>query len=195
MGRRLRTRLGLLKPSLEKHVEAKQFSSMVRRTAERGLRQFFEGDTVLARNYGRGDKWRPGVVASVLGTRHYIVDVCGNLWKRHVDQLLSRPGNGSPQSSDTNTPPMQFCSAPNEITGTTDLSNNNIPAPTVLQEEPKVFDNSQNALSKDIEQEASPSENCADPGPVCRDSTPTAERYTTRANRVPPSYLKDYELK
>lgn len=27
----------------------------------------------------------------VLGSRHYVVDVSGSLWKRHVDQLLSRP--------------------------------------------------------------------------------------------------------
>jgi len=40
MGRRLRTRLGLLTPSVEKHVESRQYSTMVSRTAKRGLRQF-----------------------------------------------------------------------------------------------------------------------------------------------------------
>ena len=60
VGRRLRTRLDLLIPSVEKHVEARQYSSMVNRTTKRGLRQFHAGDTVLARNYGRGgevDTW------------------------------------------------------------------------------------------------------------------------------------------
>lgn len=91
MGRRLRTRLDLLIPSVEKHVEARQYSTMVSRTAKRGLRQFNAGDTVLARNYGRGEKWMRGVITEVLGSRHYMIEVSGNLWKRHVDQLLRRP--------------------------------------------------------------------------------------------------------
>ena len=31
-----------------------------------------------------------GVITEVLGSRHYVVDVSGSSWKRHVDQLLSR---------------------------------------------------------------------------------------------------------
>ena len=65
MGRRLRTRLDLLIPSVEKHVEARQYSSMMNRSAKRGLRQFQTGDAVLARNYGRGEKWIPGVVTDL----------------------------------------------------------------------------------------------------------------------------------
>ena len=34
-----------------------------------------------------------GVVTEVLGSRHYIVKVVGNLWKRHIDQLLRRPAD------------------------------------------------------------------------------------------------------
>ena len=49
----LRTRLDLLIPSVEKHIEARQYSSMVNRTAKRGLRYFHAGDAVLTRNYGR----------------------------------------------------------------------------------------------------------------------------------------------
>ena len=93
MGRRLRNRLDLLTPSLETHVEARQYSTMVSRTAHRGLRKFNAGDSVLARNFGRGGKWVRGVVTEVLGSRHYIVKVAGNLWKRHIDQLLRRPAD------------------------------------------------------------------------------------------------------
>lgn len=99
MGRRLRTRLDLLIPSVEKHVEARQYSTMVSRTANRGLRQFNAGDTVLARNYGKGEKWMRGVISEVLGSRHYMVEVSGNLWKRHVDQLLSRPVDVAPPNN------------------------------------------------------------------------------------------------
>lgn len=66
---------------------------MVSRTAHRGLCTFNAGDSVLARNFGRGGKWVRGIVTEVLGSRHYIVKVAGNLWKRHADQLLRRPAD------------------------------------------------------------------------------------------------------
>lgn len=91
MGRRLRNRLDLLTPSVEKYAEARQYSTMVSCTAHRGFRTFNASDSVLARNFGRGGKWVRGVVTEVLGSRHYIVKVAGNLWKRHIDQLLRRP--------------------------------------------------------------------------------------------------------
>ena len=69
---------------------------MLIRTAHRGLRQFNVGDPVLARNYGRGAKWVRGVITEVLCSRHYVVKVAGNLWKRHVDQLLRRPEDTTP---------------------------------------------------------------------------------------------------
>ena len=64
---------------------------MVSHTAHRGLRTFNASDSVVAQNFGRGGKWVRGVVTEVLGSRHYIVTVAGNLWKRHIDQLLTRP--------------------------------------------------------------------------------------------------------
>ena len=67
MGRRLCTRQDFLTPSVEKHDEARQYSSMVNCTAKRGLRQFYAGDPVSARNYVRGEKWVPGVVTKVPG--------------------------------------------------------------------------------------------------------------------------------
>ena len=88
MKRKLRTRLDLLKPSVWRHVENKQNSS-VERSASRSLRQFQKGDTVMVRNYGTGNKWLPGKISEVLGTRNYMVGTGGQLWKRHVDQLLN----------------------------------------------------------------------------------------------------------
>ena len=113
MGRRLRTRLDLLIPSVEKHVEAHQDSSMLNCIAKRGLRQFHAGDTVLARNYGREEKWIPGVVTEVLGSRHYMVEVFRNLWKRHVDQLLRQPIDDTPPA---NSPVIQRHLVPNDMT-------------------------------------------------------------------------------
>jgi len=68
MGRRLRTHLNLLIPSVPKHVETRQYSTMVRPTAHRGLRQFHAGDPVLPRNYEKGEKWMPGFITEVLGS-------------------------------------------------------------------------------------------------------------------------------
>ena len=42
-----------------------------------------------------------GVITEVLGTRHYIVDVSGSLWKRHFDPLLSRPVGVVPSTNDS----------------------------------------------------------------------------------------------
>ena len=32
--------------------------------------------------------WKRGVITDVLGSKHYYVDVNGELWKRHIDQLI-----------------------------------------------------------------------------------------------------------
>ena len=93
MGRRLCNRLDLLTPSVETHVEAVQYSTMVSRTVHGGLRKFNAGDSVLVRNFGKGGKWVRGVATEVLGSRHYIVKVAGNLRKRHIDQMLRRPAD------------------------------------------------------------------------------------------------------
>lgn len=73
MGRRPSTCLDLLIPSIEKHVEARRYTSKVNRTTKRGLRQFSAGNPVLARNYGKGEKWVPGVVTEVVCSRHCMV--------------------------------------------------------------------------------------------------------------------------
>ena len=90
MDRRLLNRLDLLAPSIDKHVKARQYSTLLSRTAHRRLRQYNAGDPFLARNYEREREWVSGVVAEVLGSRHYLVKVAGDLWKRHMDQLLRR---------------------------------------------------------------------------------------------------------
>ena len=87
MERRLCTRLDLLTPSVHKHVEAKQ-QAVVERTSDRQLRNLQVGDHFLARNYSDIGKWMQGIVAKVLGSRHYMVNIQGQLWKRHIDQLI-----------------------------------------------------------------------------------------------------------
>ena len=90
MGRRLRTPLDLLTPSVHKHVEAKQ-QVRVERTRDRKLRNLQVGDQVMVRNYSERGKW-----LQVLGSRNYIVNIQGQLWKRHIDQLIKSRMNEQP---------------------------------------------------------------------------------------------------
>ena len=41
---------------------------MLSRTTHKGLRQFSTGDSPLARNYRRGEKWVRGVIVVVVGS-------------------------------------------------------------------------------------------------------------------------------
>ena len=52
------------------------------------LRSFHTGQSVMARNFGHGDSWIPGVIARQLGPVTYLADLShGRLWKRHVDHF------------------------------------------------------------------------------------------------------------
>ena len=53
----------------------------------------------MARNYRRGPKWLPGVIAEVKGPLSYVDQMKGGaLWRRYVDQL--RNGVANTQSDD-----------------------------------------------------------------------------------------------
>jgi len=170
MRRRVRTRLDLLIPSVENHVEVRQYGSMVNRTAKGGLRQFHAGDAVLARNYGRGEKRIPGVVTEVFGgSRHYMVEVFGNHWKRHVDQLLRRPIDDTPPA---NSPAIQRHFVPNDMTSLVgqpveivpDSFTQGTPDPaTAASDEPHLMDSC---------------EPCFPEGSVTRSSCPVQDRNT-----------------
>ena len=58
------------------------------------ISRFVVGQSVFARNFGRGDKWLPGIIENVHGERNYVVKVFGShgdmIWRRHTDQLKGR---------------------------------------------------------------------------------------------------------
>ena len=215
MGRRLRTRLDLLTPSVEKHVEARQYQTMISRTAKRGLRQFNAGDPVLARNYGRGEKWMQGVITEVLGSRHYVVDVSGSLWKRHVDQLPSRPVGVVPSTNDSLIDQLPEMPSRMDTSGADDLPSMSDEIPLAGSCQPSPVDSRTLRVSKphsdlDTAMTTLPSSQLDIPETVTGDDTfrahsssscdisvPTnmEKRYPTRTNRSPPIYLRDYELK
>ena len=89
MGRRLRTRLELLRPDLSARIEQKsrRFDPMVKRSFE-------VGEPVLARDYrNRRTLWTKGVIQDRLGSVTYRVQVGKLFWKRHIDQLCELAGS------------------------------------------------------------------------------------------------------
>ena len=91
MGRKIRTRLDLLRPSRDQHVSSKQAQQKADHDKHAHPRAFHIGQNVMARNLRPGAPWLPGVVVERLGPLTYLVQVDnGQLWKRHVDHLRIR---------------------------------------------------------------------------------------------------------
>ena len=87
MGRRFRTKLDLLVPFVVTKVEKSQHKMIENNCGKN--RMLAQGDDVIARNYGKGEKWQPGIISDVLGDRHYNVNVDGREVKCHVDQMIN----------------------------------------------------------------------------------------------------------
>ena len=75
LGRKLRTHIDLLHPDLSEKVLEKQEAQKVGHDGKVAERTYRKGDSVYARNYQKGDKWLKGKIASVLGTRTYMVEL------------------------------------------------------------------------------------------------------------------------
>ena len=91
LGKRLRTRLDLLKPNTASHVESKQMQqkSVHDRTAR--PRKFVIGGKVYVRNYGQGPRWLSGEVVDTSGPVSCVVQLSGGGRRRcHHDQLRPR---------------------------------------------------------------------------------------------------------
>ena len=109
MGRQLKTRLDLVLPDINKHVESAQASQKQYHDRHSKPRSFQQGDKVLVRNYCGQPSWLPGIIRDVLGPVSYQVALAdGQLSKRHVDQLL----NDNSHCSDSE---MLECGTPEPI--------------------------------------------------------------------------------
>ncbi|XP_047020897.1 uncharacterized protein K02A2.6-like [Helicoverpa zea] len=89
-GRRLRSRLDVLRPDVAAVVRAKQERQVARNAGTD--RHFNVGDAVLARNYSaRGEKWTEATVVKKTGPVSYTVDIGKGLeWRRHADQIIPK---------------------------------------------------------------------------------------------------------
>jgi len=188
MGRNLRTRLDLIKPSVHSRVETSQ-EKIASRTANRGCRKLYCGDPILARNFGSGDKWMRGVVTEILGNKHYHIEVNGQIWKRHIDQLLNRQ---VPQGSEENVENKVIQNAssviPNRFASTTSAS-----VPARVSHPISVPAQNVPIQQTDSNMPSPESKSCTTPAKTNNSATNSEieTRYPVR-ERKPPSYLKDF---
>jgi len=105
LGRLLRTRLDLIKPTSKNYVPRANHSE----------RLFEIGLYVLVRDYRpSSSKWIPGIIHEKIGSLMYGVKVSGNvIWKRHCDQIIDKvrpvsdPSYRQPVITPVTDPPRQ----------------------------------------------------------------------------------------
>ena len=86
--REVRTRFEILKPNQESRVMDKQSQQKSDHDKRSRHRQFFLGQSVMAKNLRPGPKWVPAVVVERLGPLSYLVETSEHeCWRRHVDML------------------------------------------------------------------------------------------------------------
>ena len=89
-----RTRLDLLRPSIQNRVIQKQANDKQRHDAHAAERTFRAGDTVWAMNFQGKPKWIATVVENQLGPLTFVVRLKdGRTWKLHQDHLRERRPN------------------------------------------------------------------------------------------------------
>lgn len=94
-GRRIRTRLDLLKPSVTERVEKRQLQQTLSHDSLSRQMYFSKGETVYAQNFGTGQKWMPAVVQEVTGPVSFLVKLQdGRLIRCHQDHLRRRISEG-----------------------------------------------------------------------------------------------------
>ena len=89
-----RTRLDLLRPSIQNRVIQKQANDEQRHVAHAAERTIRAGDTVWAMNFQGKPKWIATVVENQLGPLTFVVRLKdGRTWKLHQDHLRERRPN------------------------------------------------------------------------------------------------------
>ena len=88
MGRSLCTRWHLLRPDVERRVSWQQSQQKDRYDQHARQREFTVGQSVMAKNFGSGSAWIPGVIVEQIGPLTYAINISdGRPWKHHVDHI------------------------------------------------------------------------------------------------------------
>ena len=106
LGRRIRTRLDLLKPHTADRVERRQSQQKAQHDTRARPRKFELGETVFVKNFGPGQKWLPGKVVEMTGPVSYRVEMEDGRERRcHQDQVRIRvTAQGIPTNSEEKEP-------------------------------------------------------------------------------------------
>ena len=123
-GRKIRTRLNILRPSCEERVQSKQAQQKCGHDKHAHPRELENGQNVMARNFRPGPDVVPGVVEGKCRPFSYVVKV-GNwqMWKRHIDHIrrcAASLRNESPEEKVSVVyPPTTDIETPEPATGNT----------------------------------------------------------------------------
>lgn len=132
--RRPRTRLDLIRPSVEAHVVKKQYNQKQSHDKSAKSRSFKVQDTVYIRNFGDGESWLPGTVTKILGPFSFVIElVDGRSVRRHIDHVMPR---SSTQASSTSEPTsgadwLPNLDAPDSTPESGTAEDNSTPTPVV----------------------------------------------------------------
>ena len=139
MGRRLRTHLDLLYPTVKDGVHRNQRTQKETSDRDAGTRRFQAGDRVLCRNFTQRPKWVAGTVLVGEGASD------GRVWRRHVDHvktthLENQPGEQSESctgsSEDPLSVPLEDSSVEREDTSGTETEPTENHSENVTQDSP-----------------------------------------------------------
>ena len=111
MGRRIRTRLEILRPNLSARIAKKS------KLVDQSTRRLLEiGEPVMVKDYrDRKRPWIQGVIQDRLGPVTYRVLVGDLLWKRHIDQLRSSAGSKVADETPVRCPNVTLGDEPAEL--------------------------------------------------------------------------------
>ena len=77
-----------MKPSRESHAFTKQGQQKTAHDLHAKSREWFVGQSVIARNFRPGPNWVSEIIIEKLGPLPYLVETSAQqVWRRHVDQL------------------------------------------------------------------------------------------------------------
>ena len=94
LGRRLRTRLDIIRPNTAKRVEERQDAQKAKHDTRAKARAFKPGDKVYVKNFGPGQSWLTGEIMKSTGPVSYHVQLTNGRTRHcHQDQLRPREGD------------------------------------------------------------------------------------------------------
>lgn len=147
-------------------------------------RSFAVGESILFRSYSPGDKWVPGFIISVDGTRYYrVITTDGDIERRHIDQIVRRHvgfPSALPSAPSCSKVPVAAEAPPT------------MGKPEIAAEDPPIMGNPEPTVGN---QPVTPEVYLEAPFPRVPSPGQAAERLRPQRVRNPPARLQDYVTK